>query len=190
MNNLISQLQFTLEAIKSNIPTALFIVFILWCIHFINLLLGYRLNYLGIYPRHLAGIPGIIFCPFLHDGFNHLFFNSIPLFVLISLVLLHGFDSFVCVTLYIVLLSGAAIWLFGRRAIHVGASSLIMGYWGYLLTDAIRHPSVMTWILGAICVYYFGGLALNLFHMEKKVSWEGHVFGFLAGLAAVYLCPL
>lgn len=188
MNHFIAQLQFTLSAIQSNVPTALKIIGLLWAVHLINALLGYRLNYFGIYPRHIRGLFGIILAPFLHDGFNHLFFNSIPLFVLLCFMLMGGMHQFLCITLIILLLSGGALWLFGRRAIHVGASGLIMGYWGYLLVLAYKQPSVMTIILAAICLYYFGGLAMNLFHVEKKVSWEGHVFGFLAGVAAVYIC--
>ena len=66
------------------------ILFVLWAVHFINWLLGYRLSLLGIYPRSAHGLLGIIFSPFLHGNIGHLVFNSIPLFFLANLVLLQG----------------------------------------------------------------------------------------------------
>lgn len=186
--NFITQLQEVLGTIRVNTPFALSVIIVLWAAQIINKLLYYRLNYLGIWPRHLMGVPGIFLSPFLHDNFNHLFFNSIPLFVMICLVISNGYSTWLCVTLTIVLLSGVLIWLLGRRAIHIGASSLVMGYWSYLLVNAYRHPSIGSFILAIICLYYFGGLFYSLFSVDKKVSWEGHLFGFIAGIIAAVYC--
>lgn len=188
MNNLIDQLQVFLLQMQANVPLALAIVGGIWVVYFFNLAVGHRLDILGIYPRHIRGLPGILFYSFLHADFNHLFFNSIPLFVLTCFMLVGGVTKFFIASVIIILLSGMAIWLFGRRAIHLGASSLTMGYWSYLLADAYRHPSVSAIILAVVCVYYFGGFLFDLFPREEKVSWEGHVFGFLAGLVAMYIC--
>lgn len=187
ISSLISQLELAILVIKTNLPTALTIVMIFVAAQILNMLTGYRLNILGIYPRHIFGLVGIIFSPFLHANFNHLFFNLIPLFVLLNFVLMAGFTKFIAISFIIILLSGTATWLFGRRALHIGASGLVMGYWGFLLINAYRHPSVITLILAVICIYYFGGLVFSLFPSQEKVSWEGHVFGFLAGLVAAVI---
>lgn len=163
---------------------------LLWAIQFINVLVGYRLNIFGIWPRKIWGLVGVPFHPFLHGSFEHLFFNSIPLLVLMDFLLLSGMQNFICVSLVVIVLGGIAIWLVGRPGIHLGASSLVMGYWGYLLVNAYQHPSTSTIVLAAVCVYYFGGLLLQLFPTQERVSWEGHICGFVAGLAAVFLCPL
>lgn len=186
--SLIDQLNFFLTAIRANIGISLWIMAILWGIHFLNILVGYRLNYLGIHPRHPFGLIGIAFAPVLHGGFNHLFFNSIPLFILINLILLGGIPLLICVTVSIAVISGFATWLFGRSAIHVGASALIMGYWGYLLMNAYQNPSLMSIVLGVVCIYYLGGLFFQIFPSEESVSWEGHLFGLLAGVATFYIC--
>ena len=187
MNELLIQLQALLATIETNLPATLIIILGLWLIQLINVLVGYRLNLIGIYPRHLFGLIGIPFFSFLHGGFNHLFFNSIPLFVLINFLLIDGINKFINLTISIIVLSGTAIWLFGRRAIHIGASCLVMGYWGFLLIDAYQHPSILSVILAVVCLYYFGGLFFSVFPSEEKVSWEGHLFGLLAGLATNYL---
>ena len=190
LDNFVSQLQSNLSLIEANFYIAFMIVAGLWMIHFVNGILGMRLNWLGIYPRHVIGLVGIVFSPLLHGSFSHLFFNSIPLLVLICFVLVGGIAKFIYVTAIITALSGLAVWLMGRRAIHIGASSLVMGYWGYLLVDAIRNPSTMSVMLAVVCVYYFGGLIFSLFPEEERVSFEGHIFGFLAGIATSYIIPL
>ncbi|GAB4224079.1 MAG: rhomboid family intramembrane serine protease [Gammaproteobacteria bacterium] len=187
----ISQTLDTIIALmRLNAPLVLGLITVLVLIHIVNWLLGYRLNYLGIYPRHLLGIPGILFSPLLHGNFNHLFFNAIPLYMLASFILFYGLPYFIYVTLIIVVLSGTAVWLIGRKALHIGASSLILGYWSYLLINAYNHPSISSVILGIVTLYYFAGMALNLLPTDARSSWEGHICGFLAGIAANYLAPM
>jgi membrane associated rhomboid family serine protease len=187
LNELMNQLQYLFAMLQANLTMSLMILGIFWLVHLVNVAVGYRLNYLGIYPRHLMGVFGIVCSPFLHANFNHLFFNSIPLFVLLNFILLQGLPKLLVVSLIIIVLSGSATWLVGRKAIHIGASSLVMGYWSYLIVTAIQHPNVLTVVLGILCLYYFGGLVMNLLPQGARDSWEGHLFGFLAGLAAYYL---
>lgn len=187
MNNIIDKLTDLANLMQENMYLVLTMLLALWLFNFVNFLLGYRLNYLGIYPRTFHGLIGIVFAPFLHGNFNHLFFNSFPLFFLVNFVLVGGEATFYRVSLIIIVLSGLGIWLFGRKAIHVGASSLVMGYWSYLLVNAYYEPTVFTIALGVISVYYFGGLFLMLVPSEEGVSWEGHLFGFLAGIAAAFI---
>ncbi|MDF1759917.1 MAG: rhomboid family intramembrane serine protease [Coxiellaceae bacterium] len=187
LENLSKQLGYIITAIGLNVWWVLIGVGILWLIQIVNVVTGYRLNRWGIIPREAWGLPGIIFSPLLHADFAHLFLNTIPLFVLANLVLINGWHIFWSVTLDIVVLGGGLVWLFGRRAIHIGASGLVMGYWGYLLVSAIYHFSVLTIILAALCLYYFASLYINVFPTSKRSSWEGHVFGLIAGVVAVYI---
>jgi membrane associated rhomboid family serine protease len=189
MNNLMQQIELTIAALQKNLQFVLSVLAALVIIHMVNAITGYRLNYFGIYPRKLHGLPGIVLSPLLHANFNHLFFNSIPLFVMLSFVMLEGLPQFIVVTAIITVLGGAATWLFGRRGIHVGASGVIMGYWSYLLVEAYHHPTVISIALGVVCLYYFGGMILNVFPTSVRSSWEAHLFGFLAGIAASYLAP-
>lgn len=185
----VAQLDLSISLLKGNMPFVLAIIGGLYLIHFINFILGYRLNILGIYPRNVFGLIGIVTSPFLHGNFNHLFFNSIPLFILLSFVLLNGLNTFLSVTATIMLIGGLGTWLFGRKALHIGASGVIMGYWSYLLLNAYQQPTVMSLALGLVCIYYFGSLLLNLFPLEARSSFEAHIFGFIGGLAAYYTTP-
>lgn len=190
MNEFANQFSQIILLFKLNLYPAAKFVLIFWVIHLLNLLAGYRLNYLGIVPRHIIGLRGIPFYTFLHGDFNHLLLNSIPLFILSDLIMVYGLREFIVVTLIIIILAGLAIWLFARTAIHIGASSLVMGYWGFLLMNAYQNPGVFSIILAAICLYYFSGNMLaSLVPTREKVSWEGHLFGLLAGIAAIFLYP-
>lgn len=172
---------------KANAPILAKILLIPWVAYFLNLCMNKQLLYLGIYPRHLCGLAGIVMCPLLHVNFNHLFFNSIPLIVLSNFILINGVSYYIHVTVIIVLLSGLLVWCFGKKGIHVGASSLITGYWGLLVSHVFQQATVTAIILGIITLYYFAGIFLGIFTSQKGVSWEGHFFGLMAGLTVSYI---
>ncbi len=153
-----------------------------WGLNVLNWCIGSKLNVLGIIPRRVRGLPGIIVSPFLHQNFNHLFFNTIPLFVLGLVLLARGMHEFIQVTLAIVVLGGLCVWLFARRARHIGASGLISGYFGYIVLTAYFQPSFTMVIVALLVLYYFGGIFFGIFPREEKVSWESHLYGFLSGL--------
>lgn len=187
MTNFLNTLNSALQSIVDNLPLLLAIIAGFWLIHFINFLLKYRLNYLGIIPREPATLLGIIFSPFLHVNAAHLMMNSVMLFALSGVILMDGREVYFSASGCIILLSGLLIWLFARPGLHVGASALVMGYFAFVLVNGISHPSLITIAVAIICLYYFGGLFINLFPQEKRVSWEGHVFGFIAGIVTSFL---
>ncbi|MDP3561178.1 MAG: rhomboid family intramembrane serine protease [Legionellaceae bacterium] len=172
---------------KANANYLLYILLILWGVYFVNLLLNKKLLYLGIIPRHLLGLPGIVFAPFLHADFNHLFFNSIPLLVLSNFLLVYSLPYFLYVTTLIIIISGFMTWCFAKSGIHVGASSVITGYWALLVSNIYQQGTATAIILGIVCLYYFIGIFYSIFPGKKMVSWEGHLFGLIAGIIVSYL---
>lgn len=176
-----------ISAIKINLPLSVSFIALLFGIQFLNWLTKYRLNILGIWPRKLIGIPGIFCSSFLHGSLGHLIFNSLPLFIFASMILMYGAHIFYMITLAIILISGSLTWIFARPGIHVGASSLIMGYLGFLLYGIYFHENPLSLVVGVVCLYYFGGMITSIFPSEnKEISFEGHFFGVVAGLAAAY----
>lgn len=165
---------------KNNLPILGIILFIPWSIFFITRLIPHILL-LGIIPRTVRGIPGILFTPLLHADFNHIFFNSIPLFVLSDFILIYGLPYYLFVTLSITCISGLLIWCFAKPGLHIGASALITGYWSFLVINIYQQATLTTLILGVLSIYYFAGIFLGIFPKEKGVSWEGHLFGLIAG---------
>ncbi len=189
MNALANTAIYFVNSFKNNIPALLITLAILWGIQIINAVSGYKLNHLGIYPRQVKGSLGIIFSPWLHGSYSHLFLNSIPLFILANFVLINGWGIFISVTLTIMLVCGLLTWLFARKAYHIGASGIIMGYWSYLLVNAYYQHSMLAIILALVCLYYFSSMLLNIFPNKPTSSWESHLFGLISGVAAAYAAP-
>lgn len=190
LDTLLQLINSILASVHQNGPLLLTLVAMLWGINIINAALGYRLNIFGILPRHPWGLVGIFTSPFLHGSFNHLFMNSVLLLALGGLLMMQGLNVFVEVSILIILLTGTLTWAFGRPALHVGSSGVIMGYWGYMLVSAYEHPTLLAILLGGVCVYYFAEMAANLLPSEEQVSWEGHCFGMISGvLVSVFHVP-
>ncbi len=187
---MLEEIAYSLTNIVNQTQAHLMLLFsvlgILLLIHIINVSLNYRLLILGIYPRKPWGLIGIICSPFLHGNFNHLFFNAIPLFVLMDFMLIYSQKTWAIATISIMFISGLLTWIFGRKAIHVGASAVITGYWSYLVFNIYQQTSVTSIILGVICLYYFAGIFFGIIPNKKGVSWEGHLFGFIGGIITAW----
>ncbi len=190
INELMISLNTIIAQTQHNLKILSVILLIPWLFFFVSHFISKRILLLGIIPRHVRGLPGILFAPLLHVNFNHIFFNSIPLLVLSSFVLIDGLNHYLSVTLFITVLSGLAIWCFAIPGLHVGASALITGYWGFLISNVYHEGTLTTIILGLVSVYYFAGIFLGVFPGKKGVSWQGHLFGLLAGIATSYILPL
>ena len=189
LNQLNASLALIIAQTQTNWLILAKIIAVPWLVYFLNFFVQHRLLYLGIIPRRLIGLPGIFFAPVLHANFNHLFFNTIPLLVLSDFILINGLNYFLQVTLYITCVSGFLIWCFAKPGIHIGASALITGYWGLLVSGIYQQGTLTALILGGLSLYYFAGIFLGLFPSKKGISWEGHVFGLIAGLSVNYVLP-
>lgn len=187
LTELSNELEQFVNTSREYIPTMLYFMGGLWLFNLINWYTGSWLNLLGIRPRRAFGLVGIVFAPFLHGDFSHLLFNTIPLFCLGIFVMSLGIGIFIFATIFICVLSGFTVWIMGRRGIHIGASALIAGYFGFVVGIAYQKPTFTTFFAAGVALYYFGGILFSLFPSEEGTSWEGHLSGFLAGLIAVYI---
>ena len=162
---------------------------LLWIIQILNSVLfhGHLAN-LGIHPRTLAGLWGILFAPFIHVSFAHLIANTIPLSVLGWFVMLRQKRDLITVSVLAALVGGLGTWLIAPAlTVHVGASILIFGYLGYLLFRGIFERRFWP-ILGSIVTFFlYGGALFGVMPGQIGVSWQGHLFGLLGGIIAARL---
>jgi membrane associated rhomboid family serine protease len=147
-----------------------------------------ELDQFGIVPRRVSGLLGIPLAPLLHAGWSHLAANSLPFAILGLFVMGRGERTFWTVSAGIVVLGGLAVWLLGRgQAVHVGASGLIFGYFGYLVALGVIERSMAS-ILRALAVgLFYGSIIWGVLPNHRGVSWEGHLFGLLTGIAMACL---
>jgi len=157
---------------------------LLWAAELIDWLLpGQPLNAFGIRPRQLIGLLGIPLAPFLHDGWAHLIANSAPFLLLGWFVILRGTHEFIEVSVVIIILGGFGTWLIGKSdSVHIGASLLIFGYFGFLMLRGMIEFSLPSLLIAIIVGFLYGGLIWGVLPSQASVSWEGHLCGFLAGL--------
>lgn len=166
-----------------------FIIFI-WLLEIIDLLLfGNSLNAFGVRPRTFNGLMGIFFMPFLHNGLGHVLANTIPFVVLGWLVMVRRTADFFFVSTIVVVISGFGVWLFGgTNTVHIGASGLIFGYFGFLVLRSYFERSLASIVITIFVIFIYGGLIWGVLpSFQSGVSWLGHLFGFIGGAYAAYL---
>ena len=189
LSQLTTEIRIFVMNAQTNFIPVMKILSALWAVNILHWLSKNKLNALGIYPRQASGIIGIFFSWIPHQNFNHLFFNSIPLFALLLFMTSFGWFTFWFSSIMIIILGGLAVWLFGRKACHIGASGVILGFFGYVLASAYLHPTFTTFFLALVALYYFGSMLLSIFPTQERVSWESHLLGLIAGIATLYLYP-
>jgi len=158
----------------------------LWAVEAVNFLTGHELIRWGILPRTVKGLVGIPLSPFIHTGIMHLIFNTGPIVILGGLICWRGKWIFLGKTFFIILVGGLGLWIIGRPSYHVGASGLIFGYFGYLVSRGILKKSFSSLIVSLITVFAYGGLIWGLLPTYSWISWEGHLCGFVAGIVAAW----
>jgi membrane associated rhomboid family serine protease len=142
------------------------------------------LDSLGILPRNMIGLRGILFAPFLHGGFDHLAANTIPLIVLGWLIMARSISDFFVVSIICMVVGGFGTWLFGATALHVGASGVIFGYLGFLLARYYFDRRLSSGLIALFVGCSYGSVLWGVLPSVPGISWEGHLFGFLSGILA------
>lgn len=170
--------------VRKNLFSVLAFVGLIWAVYLINLplqLSEYDLNQFGLEPRTLSGLIGIFTMPFLHDGFNHVLGNTVPLVVLLSMLAFTRSNPkriMICLTV----MSGVMLWVLGRPKVHVGASGLIYGLAAYLMATGFFERKIASAIAAILVGVLYGSLFWGLLPTAgQHVSWEGHLLGAVAG---------
>lgn len=142
----------------------------------------------GIRPHHVDGLDGVLFGPFLHVNFAHLYSNSVPLILLGTFVLAAGSRRFLYSTLLIIGVSGLGVWFTGDpNSVVVGASGVVFGYLGLLLARGVVERSWWNIAVGLLIGLLYGWQLIGVLPSDPSVSWQGHLFGFIGGLASAVL---
>jgi membrane associated rhomboid family serine protease len=163
-------------------------VALMWGLEVADIFLRGSLDGFGIRPREVSALSGILFAPFLHGGLRHLISNTLPFLVLGGLILLEDWTEWLLVSLFVAFASGLGTWLFGApNTVHIGASGVVFGYFGFLLARAYFERSLGSLAIALFVVAMFGSMIWGILPVRVGISWEGHLFGLLGGMAAAKL---
>ena len=180
-----------MKAEKSSFWRSLFWVIgllsVLWIVQLIQYFDLYNFAPYGNWPRHVAGLKGIIFSPFIHGSFDHLISNSLPMMVLL-MVLLSAYPSVALLVLVFVhLVSGMLVWLFAPPdTVHIGISGIIYGIAVFLIASGIFRRDRTSVTIAILVGLTYGGMIWG-FIPQPGVSWQSHLYGAISGLIIAYL---
>ena len=141
----------------------------------------------GVFPRSLDEITGILTFPLIHKDYDHLFSNAVPLFVLLGMLNYFYKEMAVKVFFFLWLIGGAWLWIGGRPSFHIGASGLVYGLASFIFFSGIWRKWRSMLAVSMIVVFLYGSMIWGIFPWFKETSWEGHLFGGLAGLLLSWL---
>jgi len=178
------------ESFKFNVDVILYpLVFVLaiWTTFWFEIRFGFDFNHLGVYPRTMKGLAGVLFSPFIHGDLKHLWHNTLPLLIL-SMALFFFYPRNAWKVLVLgVLFTGGFTWLFGRSAHHIGASGVIYMLFGFLFFKGLVAKHFRLIALSFVVVFIYGSLIWYTLPVDPKISWEGHLSGLVVGAVLAFL---
>jgi len=147
---------------------------------------GLELYQWGILPRHIRGLWGILFSPFLHSDFNHLVSNTVP-FLILTFALIYFYRRLSYTIFFLIyFLAGLCVWLGGRESWHIGASGIVYGLAAFHFVSGIIRNDLRLLIISAVVVFLYGGMVWGLLPLKPQVSWESHLWGAASGVLLAY----
>jgi membrane associated rhomboid family serine protease len=162
-----------------------------WLVYAMQLNYSDRLVPWGILPREAKGIPGIVTSVFIHGDFNHLLSNTFPMLVLGTLLFYFYKKIAKQAFLWVWLISGLWLWVGGRNNIqhpnyHIGASTLVYGLATFLFFSGVFRKHLRLMVVSALVVFLYGSIVWGMFPIKTDISWEGHLFGAIAGVLVAF----
>ena len=159
----------------------------IWLIYWVEITFGYNFNTYGILPREIKGLRGVLFSPFIHSDTSHLSNNSIPLFVLLASLFYFYRKIAHKVLIYGILFSGLFCWVIARDSYHIGASGVIYLLFSFIFFSGIIRKHYRLIAMSLVVIFLYGGMIWFIIPTEDRISWEGHLSGFLIGLLFAFL---
>ena len=175
----------TVVALRSLRFPFLFIV-MMWAVQVFKYFSGISLTYLGIYPRELIGAKGILTAPLIHGDWQHLISNTVPMAALCAVIFL--FYRRVAVKSFILtyVLTGLAVWTFGREVWHIGASGVVYGLLAFVFWTGVFRRSFKSIAISLAILVMYSGYFLGVVPGQEGISWESHLFGGIIGIVVAY----
>lgn len=182
---------YLLKQIYSTLFYPFLFVLSIWFVFLLQNTVHYNFLKLGVLPRDSKGITGIITSVFIHGDIKHIVSNTLPLLVL-GMMLFYFYKKIAkSVFLWIWLISGVWLWIGGRNNLnyptyHIGASTLVYGLASFLFFSGVFRRHLRLMVVSVMVVFLYGGIVWGVFPLKEEMSWEGHLFGAIAGVLVAY----
>ncbi len=182
---------YLLKQIYSTLFYPFLFVLSIWFVFLLQNTVHYNFLKLGVLPRDSKGLMGIITSVFIHGDIKHILSNTLPLLVL-GMMLFYFYKKIAkSVFLWIWLISGVWLWIGGRNSLnyptyHIGASTLVYGLASFLFFSGVFRRHLRLMVVSMMVVFLYGGIVWGVFPLKEEMSWEGHLFGAIAGALVAY----
>ena len=172
---------------KLKIWIPILFVVLIWIINSYQFLFQHDFGKLGIHPRDISTLNGMLFAPFIHGNWNHLFSNTLPLLIL-GMTLFVSYDKIALkVWLFNYVLTGILVWIFGRgNSYHIGASGIVYGLASFLFFSGFFRMDIKSIAIASGVALFYGGMVWRIMPLESGVSWESHLMGGIVGFILAY----
>lgn len=163
------------------------LVFIMWLSFSIEFFYGFDFGFLGIKPRTLEGLIGIVTAPMIHGDYIHLLSNTFPLLFLGS-VLYFFYDRIGGIVFFRCYFgTNVLVWLLSPRpSYHIGASGIIYGLAAFLIFYGIIRQDFISLLISILIFLVYGGIFYGVIPADPRVSWESHLAGALVGVLTAF----
>jgi membrane associated rhomboid family serine protease len=164
----------------------LLFTFSLWLVKSIEFFFDVSFAEYGLVPLHFTGLRGILFMPFIHGSFEHLFNNSLPIFFL-SWALFYFYQGIAFKVFFLsYFIHGFWLWFFGRESYHIGASGIVYSLSAFIFVSGIIRKNSHLLAISLIVAFLYGSMVWGIFPLEENISWEGHLTGMFAGIVLAF----
>ncbi|TCP46758.1 membrane associated rhomboid family serine protease [Tamaricihabitans halophyticus] len=162
---------------------------LLYLVELLDVVLPVNLDNGGIVSRSLSGLDGVLWAPLLHGDWAHLLANTAPVLIFGFLAMAGGLGPWIAVTATIWILGGLGVWLIGPggNTVTIGASGVAFGWLAFLLVRGLFNRSIKQIGLAVLLLAWWGSMLWGILPGEPGISWQGHLFGALAGILAAWL---
>ncbi len=164
-----------------------YLVLSLWVVHLLKLTFNLDLGAYGVIARESYGFKGIFTSPFVHGSLQHLISNSVPLFVLTTMIVVF-YQRVAYQSIFLIyLLTGLSVWLFSRPNVsHIGASGVVYGLVSFVFWTGVFRRNIKSIMLAMIVTLLYSGYFMGVLPTQKGISWESHLFGALMGIIVAF----
>ena len=158
-----------------------------------------NLNEFGLRPRSFEGLLGILTTPLLHGDLAHIVSNTFPLLIL-GTFLFYYYPEISKKIFFLSYFAGNTLtWVFARNeTVHIGASGIIYALAGFLFFSGILRKNKTLFGITLLITFLYGTIvwgvlpvefqqAIHYIPTKTNVSWEGHLFGLVSGVALAFI---
>ena len=181
----------TTQSSPGNFRLSLLLAFmftaLIWVIWISGEIFELDLSRYGVFPGQQDSLGGVLTAPLIHGSLSHVFANSLPLLVMLTILfyIYPKSSPVVLITLY--LGSGLIVWMIARPAWHFGASGLTHGLMFYLFTIGVLRRDALSSVFAMIVFFLYGGMVWGILPRDPGISYEYHLAGAGLGVLLAFI---